>query len=603
MCGLPSVFCDCALESEGEFSMIMRRCLPALVMLVALAVGWFGPCRVLAASPYEDRLQDLPIGLTEEEMTRLDEIGLYHIATAPPTGTIRRCAQWEPVTGALIRYNYGFGLPVDMVREYAEDLTVYILCISGQQTSCYNTLSSNGTNMSNVEFLDMSTNSMWTRDYGPQGVFAGGVWSIVDHIYNRPRPLDDQINWLLGTEWSCSVYGTDLVHTGGNFLYDGHGTGFSTDLVWDENTSMSHAEIAQVMEDYLGITNYVVLPDISSSGIHHIDCWLKVLNEETLLVKQVSSGHAHYAALEANVAALEALTNCYGRPYNIVRVYCGSIGGADVAAYTNSIILNDKVFVPLFGISTDADAIATYEAAMPGYEVLGYTGSWLSDDAVHCRTMELHDRGMLVVDTNPLQDREFNTGDYRVTAYIDDRSESGLVADSLLVHWRLAGHAGFSTVLMAGTAHPDSYYADIPMQADSVQVEYYVSAVDSSGRRSTRPPVAPGGLFAFSTGGVDLAGVDPADKPSGAAGLHLAQNSPNPFSGVTEIRFELPTGCHVRLDVYTVLGERVAALVDGYRPAGTQAVRWKSGDMRPGIYFYTLRAGRVAETRKMVLLR
>jgi agmatine/peptidylarginine deiminase len=569
---------------------------------------------------------NLPIGLTEEEMTRLDEIGMYHSSTAPPATPIRRPAQWEPVTGALIRYYNGFGLPVGMIREYAEDLTVHILCVAGQQTGCYNYLNSNGVNMANVDFIDISTNSMWTRDYGPQGVFAGGTWGIVDHIYNRPRPLDDDVNWQLGPLWGCSVYGTDLVHTGGNFLFDGHGTGFSTDLVWDENPGMTHAEIARWMEDYLGIDDYVVLPDVSSTGIHHIDCWMKVLNEETILVKEVAPSHAHYDELEANVATLETLTNCYGRPYNIVRVYCGSIGGSAVAAYTNSMILNNKVFVPLYGISTDAAALASYEAAMPGYEVLGYTGSWYSDDAIHCRTMAIHDRYMLIVDTNPLQDREYNTGDYRVTAFVDDRSEMGLVTDSLLVYWRVEGGPTYNAVAMQATAHPDSYYADIPVQADSADIEYYVFAKDNSGRRSARPVIAPDVWYTFNVGGEDVSGITgetepglPGD-PGTTGGSQLAQNHPNPFSSSTEIRYHLPEACRVKLDIYDVFGKHVATVVDEYQAAGPKVVCWDGRGSRnatdvdrtqgtvhstrlyAGVYFYTLRAGSHIETRKMLLL-
>lgn len=581
----------------------MRRGFLGVLQLLTVVLAATGPNPGLAATAEEGPLQDLPIGLTEEEMMRLDEIGMYHTATPAPPGPLRRCAQWEPVTGALVRYNYGFGLPIDMIREYAEDLTVYILCVSSQQPTCYNTLKSNGVDTAKVVFLDISTNSMWTRDYGPQGIFADGTWGIVDHIYNRPRPLDDQVNWELGAEWTCSVYGTDIVHTGGNFLYDGHGTGFSTDLVRAENPGMTHEEIAQTMEDYLGIADYVVLPDISPSGIHHIDCWMKLLDEETILVKQVPPGHAHYAALEANVATLEMLTNCYGRPYDIVRVLCGSIGGAGaVAAYTNSIILGNKVFVPLYGISTDAGAIAAYQAAMPGYEVLGYTGSWLSDDAIHCRTMEIHDRRMLVVDTNPLQDMEFNTGPYRVTAFIDDRSEAGLVGDSLLVCWRLEGYPGFNAVVMTGTADPDSYYVDIPMQADSANVQYYVFAKDMTGRRAMRPPVAPAAWYAFNTGALDRSGVADGREPEVPAGFRLAQNSPNPFRTATEIKYDLPVECHVRLDVYNVLGEHVALLVDEEHRAGTGAVRWDSSGLPAGVYFYTLRAGTYVDRRKMVLL-
>ena len=550
---------------------------------------------------------DLPIHLTEEEMSRLDEIGMYHKVTSPPSGIIRRCAQWEPVTGALIRYNYGFGLPYDIISEYAEDLTLHVLCVSGQQSACYSALESRGVNMANVEMIDISTNSMWTRDYGPQTVFADGEWGFVDHVYNRPRPLDDQVNWELGTLWSCPVYGSELVHTGGNFLYDGHGTGFSTDLVWDENPGVSHEDIAQTMEAYLGITDYVVLPDISSTGIHHIDCWMKLLDEETILVKQVASGHPHYDDLEANVATLGSLTNCYGRPYNIVRVMCGSVGGNDVAAHTNSMILNGKVFVPLFGISTDSSAVATYRAAMPGYEVMGFTGSWLSDDAIHCRTMEIPDRYMLVVDTNPLQDRDYNTGPCGVSVYVDDRSEMGLVSDSLLVYWRIQGEADFSSVALAATAYADSYYAEIPMQADSTDIEYYVFARDSSGRRSNRPPVAPAAWYTFNTGGPDISSVTDASGGCAPRDLVLGANQPNPFREVTAIEFVVPVSGRVQLAVFDVIGRHLATLVDEYLAAGKQVVLWHGrtagGERLPaGVYYCRLKSGNSTLTRRMVLL-
>jgi agmatine/peptidylarginine deiminase len=582
---------------------VVRSSILWLILLAPVGIAAGMPGEPAAAQEH-----NLPIHLTEEEMTRLDEIGMYHTATAPPAAPVRKAAQWEPVTGALIRYHYGFGLPYDLIREYAEDLMVYIICVSSQQTGCYNNLNSNGVNMANIEFINFSTNSMWTRDYGPMGVFSGDTWGIVDHIYNRPRPLDDQVNWNLGALWGDPVYGTDLVHTGGNFLYDGHGKAFSTDLVWDENPGLSAEEIEDAVEEYLGITDYVVLPDISPSGIHHIDCWMKLLDEETILVKLVASGHADYPELEANVATLEGLTNCYGRPYDIVRVYCGNIGSGGVAAYTNSMILNNKVFVPLYGISTDAAALATYEAAMPGYEVFGYTniGSFLSDDAIHCRTMELNDKQMLVVDTNPLQDLEFNSGGYRVSAFIDDLSGTGLVGDSLLVYWRLEGSPGFETVTLLATADPDSYAAYIPAQADSADIDYYVFARDNSGRRSTRPVVAPGAWYSFNTGGQDLSGL--AGGGETLRGFRLAQNNPNPFGGATRICYELARQARVKIEVHDVRGRQVAVLFDDFCEAGTGWVEWDgrsaSGDPLPsGVYFYSIASGKQTETRRMVLLK
>ncbi len=471
------------------------------ILISAFLVGAILPVGLLAQIDTDQEPEkNLPIRLTDEEKTRLDEIGAAHLMTAPPGGSIRNCAQWEPVTGVVIRYSNGFGIPYDLIREYAKDIKVIVLCRAYQQSTCRSRLSSNGVNMDNVELLDIRTDSIWTRDYGPQIIFSSGVWGFVDHIYNRPRPYDDLVPSELGSLWGCSVYGSDLIHTGGNYMSDGHGIGFSTDMVWDENPTLTHGEIVQMMEDYLGITNYVVIPDIDPSGIHHIDCFAKILNEETILVKEVPSSHPHYDQLEANVDYLQTLTNCYGRPYNIVRVFCGSIGGDDVAAYTNSLILNNKVFVPTYGISSDAGALASYEAAMPGYQVMGFSDGWLSDDAIHCRGIGIHDRYMLVLDTNPLQDKEINDGDYHVTALIDDRSETGLVADSLLVYWRLEGSSEFNAVAMQTTAYPDSYYAYIPQQDDEVNIEYYVFAKDNSERRATRPMVAPGAWYSFNTG-------------------------------------------------------------------------------------------------------
>jgi hypothetical protein len=266
------------------------------------------------------------------------------------------------------------------------------------------------------------------------------------------------------------------------------------------------------------------------------------------------------------------------------------------------------VFVPLYGISTDSAALAVYEASMPGYEVMGFTGSWLSDDAIHCRTMEIPDSHMLIVDTNPLQDMEFNTADYGVSVYIDDRSETGLVSDSILVYWRLGGTTPFETVALQATAPPDSYYAEIPKQADSVDVEYYVLARDNSGRRSTRPPVAPDGWYTFNTGGADVSSVAGGSGDLVSGGLRLAQNSPNPFHESTEIRYSIPGGCRVKLDIYGVLGRHMTNLVDGYQTGGDKAVYWDGraadGHRLPsGVYYYRLQLQGCSETRAMILLR
>ena len=64
----------------------------------------------------------LPIGLTEEEKTRLNEIGINHRVTAPPVGVSRNPAEWEPSEGVIIRWP--LGISIALVAELSEDVVV-----------------------------------------------------------------------------------------------------------------------------------------------------------------------------------------------------------------------------------------------------------------------------------------------------------------------------------------------------------------------------------------------------------------------------------------------------------------------------------------------
>lgn len=94
-----------------------------------------------------------------------------------------------------------------------------------------------------------------------------------------------------------------------------------------------------------------------------------------------------------------------------------------------------------------------------------------------------------------------------------------------------------------------------------------------------------------------------ADKPVIPAEFALQQNYPNPFNPSTVIRYALPAGANVTLEVFTTAGQRVALLYDGPQNAGTHEVTFEARTLASGTYFYRLRAGERVETRKMILLR
>jgi len=421
----------------------------------------------------------LPIGFTDEELTRLDEIGINHVVTDAPEGVIRNPAEWERSEGVIIRWPLGISIAI--VAEMSEDVMVTtIVGSSSQQTQAINAYTSGGVNMSNTQFIIAPTNSIWTRDYGPWFIFADNEIGIVDHIYNRPRPYDDVIPQVIGAQWSIDVYGMDLIHTGGNHMSDGLRMSMSTRLVYNENPSKTPAEIDSIMYAYLG-NDYTVHGYIESGGIHHIDCWAKFLGPSTVLVKDVSQGHPSYHLLNQRADSLAQQVSAWGVPYNVIRVYCPT-----GTAYTNSLILNDKVLVPIFGSYYDSTALQVYRDAMPGYEVLGFTGSWYDNDAIHCRTMGVPDMEMLFADHDPLQDMNYTPDDYPVSVHIEACSGQGLIPDSMKVYYKI-DDGPWNFILLNSTPEPDSFIGYIPSQSSGSIVSYYIKAADSSGRVETHP--------------------------------------------------------------------------------------------------------------------
>ncbi len=447
-----------------------------LFPLVAVGCLMLGAVASADQSPYKE---SLPIGLTDDEKTRLHEIGINHTVTAPPVGQLRNCAEWEPSEGVIIRYP--LGIPVSLVAEMSENEMVTVIVSSSYYANqATSTFTSGGVNMSNIQYFYASTDSWWTRDYGPWFIFEEKTMAIVDHIYNRPRPNDDEIPSELGAEWGMAVYGMPLEHTGGNHMSDGLGMSMSTQLVYNENPSLSHDSVDAIMQAYLG-NDYTVLGYIESGGIHHIDCWAKFLNPTTIIVKDVAPSHPSHNLLDARCDYLSQQISPWGRPYTIIRVYAPSN-----EPYTNSLILNDKVYVPMYGTSWDDDAIATYEAAMPGYEIIGFSGGWLTDDAIHCRTMGVPDREMLFVDHIPLFDAGDTVGQYRVAARVDACSGAMLITDSCKIIYRVDGGA-WQTAAAPPTAFQDSVIGYIPQQPGGSEIEYYVQVGDLSGRVETHP--------------------------------------------------------------------------------------------------------------------
>ncbi len=83
----------------------------------------------------------------------------------------------------------------------------------------------------------------------------------------------------------------------------------------------------------------------------------------------------------------------------------------------------------------------------------------------------------------------------------------------------------------------------------------------------------------------------------------LDQNYPNPFNPVTTIQFSLEKAGKAKLEIYNVLGQKVATLVDGELNAGAHRLQWNATNLASGIYFYRLQSRDFVATKKAILVK
>ena len=83
----------------------------------------------------------------------------------------------------------------------------------------------------------------------------------------------------------------------------------------------------------------------------------------------------------------------------------------------------------------------------------------------------------------------------------------------------------------------------------------------------------------------------------------LSQNYPNPFNPQTTIRYGLPKAAAVKIEIFNLLGQRVATLVEGQQQAGFHTVQWDASTQPSGVYLYRIEAGDFIQSKKMLLVR
>lgn len=549
-----------------------------------------------------DAQQALPIGYAPDEVARmpayLQQARISGSAQPPAGSELRTMAEWEEIQALTITWTGYPSILKEIVRAAQLETQIYIVC--SDSITVQNYLTGNSIPLTNIHYTIAPFNSIWIRDYGQNTVYSAGIDSIllVDWIYNRPRPADDTIPAQIGRQLGIPLYETtqspfDLIHTGGNFMSDGFGTGFSSELVLNENPQHTPAEIDTIMKQFMGIQRYIKMPVLPFDGIHHIDMHMKLLDEQTLLVGQYPTGIADGPQIEANLQyVLSTFNSVYGTPYRVVRIPMPPDQFGDYPdqqgyyrTYTNAVFANKTVLLPIYDPQYDSTALRIWQEALPGYTIKTIDCNSIipSGGAIHCISHSVGVNDPLLIAHQQLENTINATTSYTVNATI--RHRTGIQTATL--YWTTDTAQPWQTVSMLLTnASTHTFSAAIPSQVAGTSIYYYIEATAVSGKTQVRPMPAPAGWWKFQVQSPSSIITTTSTRPQFEAAF------PNPSRGLTCIPITSSVVSAGQLCLIDMTGRMVQVIYSGNFPSGTQNYFFDSSQLASGAYQLVLQTDR-----------
>ena len=516
--------------------------------------------------------EELPKGLTETERELLPQFQFNSrlVISDPPEGPVRAAAEWEEVEYLVVRWTNAYQNILRQIVEVGVQ-ECKVLITTQNESSVTNYLTNQGVDLTNVEFLNTGSNSIWIRDYGGNTIYSDDVGerALTDWIYNRPRPLDDVMPTQHANMIGMPIYVTDtgindLVNTGGNYMSDGLGNAFASNLILEENepgnpynvSAKTEEEIDAIMNAYMGIENYIKMETLPYDEIHHIDMHMKLLDEETILVSKYPEGVADGPQIEENINyVLSNFQSPFGTPYEIKWIDAppSSSGsypdtGGYYRTYSNAVFVNKSVIVPTYRPEVDEPALDYLRELLPGYNVVGIDVDNSNEPliaslgAIHCITHTIGVDEPLWIVHQPINEVPTGNTNVSITAMI--KHVSGI--NNATVYWREEGESEFNQLSMT-IINDDNWSADLLIPSGSESIEYYIEAEANSGKSLARPLVAPEGFWTFTV--ANLSNEEWADN-------NISAPYPNPTSEVVSFKLNQIEGA-VEVSIYNIFGQKL----------------------------------------------
>jgi agmatine deiminase len=336
------------------------------------------------------------------------------IPTVPRQQGFRMPAEWETHEATWIAWPHnkedwpGRFAPIpwvycEIVRKLSEVERVRILVDNPDMAEdARRKLRKAGANLGAVEFFEVPTDRVWTRDYGPIFVKnAEGEVAITNWVFNAwakydDWTLDNAVNEALIDRFTMPAWSPDLVLEGGSIDVNGRGLLMTTEEcllspIQARNPHLTRTELERAMSEFLGIDRVLWLKNgIAGDDTHgHIDDLARFVDSGTVVIAQEADPRdVNYEPLKENWELLQKES---------LRVVALPMPAPVMfqerrlpASYANFYIANRCVLVPTFNDPNDRVALNTLAELFPNRRVIGIHSVELvwGLGTLHCMTQQ-----------------------------------------------------------------------------------------------------------------------------------------------------------------------------------------------------------------------
>jgi len=471
-------------------------------------------------------------------------------------------------------------------------------------------MQSRATPLYHCKFIIAPMDDWWMRDYGPIGFYYGTQDSLafLDLKYYDGRDNDNIFPSVLSDSLGINNYETELNAEGGNIMTDGWGKLFFSNVITSVNTSFGiHTPVWTVnntldsCSKYFGASVLLITKALHcDGGTGHIDLYLKLIDDEHLMVMQMPSEVTAQdkQLIEDNLQTIKGFNTAYNRPFKVYRIptptndtggivkTCAKISD-DARTYINGLTVNKTFIYPKYSDNVDGNSVqdaeveAYFHKLMPGYKLVGIDSRVICANGgggeLHCITMQIP------VD-NPLRIWHPSIEGYipfqnKYHLIVKATNRSGI--DNVICHWRKKG----STVFVSLNLTDSSGYSIGDIQDNSIipsdEIEYYISATANNGKMAVRPIVAPEGFYNFYF--TQKAGVDHNEV---VLKNHLFSLQPNPANSFVDLKYRVMGSGQAKFLVTDITGKIISSTEHEVQE-GLSELRLDLSGFAKGMYFCT----------------